>query len=332
MILPRWIIRSASRWASTKPVPQISGREMGAGSSVPRSARFSTPYAERLAFTLIELLVVIAIMAILAALLLPALTRAKQQARSIYCKNNLHQIGLALQQYTIDHDSKYPSVRTVVGPGTAPGGQEVNCWQICLQPYLGGTPTDHPSSGAGPSVPDRVASEGALWSNSPVFRCLGYKGPVNYYSGSYAYNAFGTGHIPGSGVAAPCLGLGDFTSVDRGFGLGIFVPPITTTRVLAPADMVASSDSRLLGWVPGGQYASSYPGSPGTEWWALDYIHVGIAPREWGLAVDPERHGRSYNLVFCDAHVEGLPPGVAFDLTNSAARFNNDHQPHRESW
>jgi len=57
-----------------------------------------------LGFTLIELLVVIAIIAILAALLLPALSGAKESARSIRCLNNLRQWSLAMQMYTGDHD------------------------------------------------------------------------------------------------------------------------------------------------------------------------------------------------------------------------------------
>ncbi len=74
--------------------------------------RKSRPMNRRGGFTLIELLVVIAIIAILAAMLLPSLAKAKETGRRISCVNNIRQLGLAARMFADDNDGRYPPRQT----------------------------------------------------------------------------------------------------------------------------------------------------------------------------------------------------------------------------
>jgi prepilin-type N-terminal cleavage/methylation domain-containing protein/prepilin-type processing-associated H-X9-DG protein len=138
-------------------------------------------FRSRAGFTLIELLVVIAIIAILAALLLPALSRAKQKAWTTSCNSNLHQIGLAMRMFADEHGDLYPQ-----SGGTIYWNPNVdaanNSWMEQIYPYAGST---------------------------NVFNCpgnvqlpLAFQGPFNYFNGAHAaYVAAGGRFAPVKGSA-----------------------------------------------------------------------------------------------------------------------------------
>ncbi len=97
-------------------------------------------------FTLIELLVVIAIIAILAALLLPALNKAKDMARDIGCRNHLKQIGTAIHMYASDNRDWYPGI-----PGMSSTTSRGFCWDFQISNYLNYRKLGI-SAGTGPAV------------------------------------------------------------------------------------------------------------------------------------------------------------------------------------
>ncbi len=87
----------------------------------------------RVGFTLIELLVVIAIIAVLVALLLPAVQQAREAARRAQCKNNLKQLGIAVQGY-LETTNKFPIAS--MGNGANCGSQSGYVWLRYLLPYI----------------------------------------------------------------------------------------------------------------------------------------------------------------------------------------------------
>ena len=251
----------------------------------------------RRGFTLIELLVVIAIIALLAALLLPALSHAKAQGQTAGCQSNLRQMSLALKMY-VDDARTYPFCAYFSADLAS---AEIE-WVDLLRPY-------YPPA----------------WTNR-AYHCPAYRGHVarpsgipgqvaSYISlGSYGYNAFGT--VDGNSGQHLYLGLGEASSVD-------YRPsPLSEAQVLMPSDMIAFGESRVF-------LADLGTFNPEQLWSGSDYLTCRSSP---ATIKYPLWHGRNCNVGFCDGHVEGMPPSILFNPTNTAARWNNDHQPHPETW
>ena len=93
---------------------------------------------KRQGFSLVELLVVVAAIAILMGLLLPALKVAKQKAFQTFCANNMKQMGLAINSYTIDNDDWMPLSRIVPPYPPIPGN--VYSWLSEIHEYIDGKP------------------------------------------------------------------------------------------------------------------------------------------------------------------------------------------------
>jgi prepilin-type N-terminal cleavage/methylation domain-containing protein len=147
------------------------------------------------AFTLIELLMVIAIIAILAALLLPALASAKQKAKSIQCLSNLKQWGLAFTMYAQDGNDFVPeegdTTAGINDPGSATATDNYRfAWYNCVGPSISQPPLVNlygaNNSPANPPLPDSK-SIFACPSAPPPTAALGYDLPPTVRKAYFMY-------------------------------------------------------------------------------------------------------------------------------------------------
>jgi prepilin-type processing-associated H-X9-DG protein/prepilin-type N-terminal cleavage/methylation domain-containing protein len=252
-------------------------------------------------FTLVELLVVIGIVAVLIAVLLPALSRVREQANRVKCAANLRSMGQALAMY-VQQYAYYP--------GAAYNGQDsdVAVFPVRLRPFMGREKRSF-------NCPSQ--DEQCYWTDggpAPLLRAGAVHVPLGYDLGeplihslayfSYGYNGGGTG-----------------ANSEKGLGLYIVKAPGPQYRVhsekraaavVRPAEMIAIGDSTADGLAD------------------YELVPFRTHPRGWPGRV----HAGGANVLFCDGHVTwyrqedllttdgGNPPEVV--------RMWNDN--HRAGW
>ncbi len=252
------------------------------------------------AFTLIELLVVIGVIAILAALVMTALSRGFGAARKISCVNNVKQLGHAIQLFVADNHVYPLDANPDFNKGKYPNHYDF--WNIALEHELEKESSSH----------DVSFKAKGIWKCPALKRPANYPPKQDYDHASYGYNAFGV-----------LGGKGDTNSfgVGRQFGRSnTSAPPVPESEITSPAEMMALGD---------GFYGDG----------KTIYVGFGLLTRSRDFPTlipatdEPKsRHQGKANVFFCDGHIESPTLKFLFEDTNDVAlvRWNRDHQPHRE--
>lgn len=239
---------------------------------------------DTLGFTLIELLIVIAIIAILAAILFPVFSRAREGARRTTCASNLKQIGVGMLMYTQDYDERLPLLLNVGAPQA-----QLETWRMRIQPYI-------------------KSQELVVCKSNPAYN-LGFKESYNVSPGNNIL-----GPIPSSYTAAVQGLAGQSSTLDgSAFPVDPNASPVVTRNLSEIANTsqsilvieCTSSSYRFIIDTGSGSGNAGFKTDPPTQVSCSSTTASTSCNNEGALF---SGHLGTSNFLFADGHVKALKP------------------------